>query len=499
MKKQAAPAGHGGLLAGYAAALAGVAVITALIQWVPEAAHVANISMLYLLVVVGTSLRFGRGPAVAASLFAFLAFNWFFTEPRHTLTVRNPAEWLALFLFLFTAVVTSHLTGLLWAQADEARRRERETAALAEASWAVASRIDRDTALAEVLRRLAEVVEVRAAAIVLPREGNGGNELAGQTGEPVDLHLLGGELASLPANTEDDTYLPLRADHRLLGVLYVRFGHGRTATAPERRVIESLANLAAVILERDRLARSELQSRALAEADRLKTALLSMVSHDFRSPLASIRASATTLLQSGVSSDQETRRELLTGIDQEAERLNRMVGNILSLSRLEADAWRPQREATDPTELVGSALRPFSPDQNRRVQVRIMPGIEEAYLDPVQITQVIHNLVDNALKYSPLEEAVELAVTSDGERLLIQVSDRGVGLAPGEEDQVFERFYRSPRLRESALPGVGIGLAVCRGLVEAHGGRLTAHARSGGGTDFRVALPLGLPDGEGTR
>ncbi|MCC2672966.1 MAG: osmosensitive channel signal transduction histidine kinase, partial [Armatimonadetes bacterium] len=296
-----------------------------------------------------------------------------------------------------------------------------------------------------------------------------------------------------------DTYLPLRADHRLLGVLYVRFGHGRTATAPERRVIESLANLAAVILERDRLARSELQSRALAEADRLKTALLSMVSHDFRSPLASIRASATTLLQSGVSSDQETRRELLTGIDQEAERLNRMVGNILSLSRLEADAWRPQREATDPTELVGSALRPFSPDQNRRVQVRIMPGIEEAYLDPVQITQVIHNLVDNALKYSPLEEAVELAVTSDGERLLIQVSDRGVGLAPGEEDQVFERFYRSPRLRESALPGVGIGLAVCRGLVEAHGGRLTAHARSGGGTDFRVALPLGLPDGEGTR
>jgi two-component system sensor histidine kinase KdpD len=525
-------------------------VITALIHLLPGAAHITNISFLYLLAVIGTALRFGRASAVAASILAFLAFDFFFTRPRFTFTVHDPAEWLALCMFLLTATVTGQLTALLQARAEEARQREREAAALAEASWAVASRVDRNRALDEVLRRVMDVLQPRAAAIFVQAEqegrrqtgareaGDGDRNDAGSEPSlsPVACDLSPGSLAPVATRGEDDgetrgligsaasealrcvmdrgssigwegehrrwekvlaetahphaAYLPLIMEGRVLGVLHLRLRKEQRVTPEERRVVESLANHAAVVLERDRLARAESHARALAEADRLKTALLSMVSHDFRSPLASIKASASAMLGEGAPVDAETQRELLTGIEQETDRLNRMVGHILALSRLEAVAWRPRCEATAPAELVGAALQAFGPEQNRRVQVSLDPALGEVWLDPVQIVQVLHNLVDNALKYSPADQPVELSVRRQGDRLVAEVLDRGPGVPPGDEERVFERFYRAPGLRESALPGVGIGLAVCRGLVEAHGGQLTAHNRLGGGAVFRLALPL---------
>ena len=246
--------------------------------------------------------------------------------------------------------------------------------------------------------------------------------------------------------------------------------------------------LAAVVLERDRLTRSATAAQAVAEADRLKTALLSMVSHDFRSPLASIKATVTGLLQEGKPWEPETQLELLQGIDHETDRLNRMVGSILALSRLEADAWRPQCEATPPVELVGAALDAFGPEENRRIRVTLDPSLTELWLDPVQMVQVLSNLVDNALKYSPPGSEVELRAFRQDGTAVLQVLDRGPGLPRGEEPRIFEPFYRAPALRESAVPGMGIGLAVCRGLVEAHGGELTAHNREGGGAVFQIRL-----------
>jgi two-component system sensor histidine kinase KdpD len=254
--------------------------------------------------------------------------------------------------------------------------------------------------------------------------------------------------------------------------------------------VESLANHAAVALERQRLAQAEAQAQALLEADKLKTALLSMVSHDFRSPLASIKASVTGLLQDGLFWDTAVQHELLSGINQETDRLNSMVGNILALSRLEADAWRPQCESVPLAEVVGVALDAFNAEENKRIAVTLDRALNEVWLDMVQIIQVLHNLLDNALKYSPPDSPVELSAAQEGESLLIEVSDRGVGLPVGEEERVFEQFYRAPRWRASASPGAGIGLAICRGLVEAHGGRLTASNRDGGGAVFRMTLPL---------
>jgi two-component system sensor histidine kinase KdpD len=334
-------------------AILGVAAMTVLIAIIPGADHTTNVSLLYLLVVMGAAHWLGRNPAVLASLLAVLSFDWFFVEPRHTVTVNDPAEWLALVVFLVTAMVISQLTTL---------------------------------------------VRQRAA---------------------VDAH-----------------------------------------------------------------------AQALAEGDRLKTALLSMVSHDFRSPLAAIKASVTGLLQGDAPWDASTQRELLIGINEETDRLNRMVGNILALSRLEAGAWRPQREVIAISELLGAALDTFSDDENKRIRVEIQTEAHDVSVDSVQIVQVLHNLLENALKYSEAASVVELCVTQREEILQIEVLDQGYGIPFGEEERIFERFYRASRWQESSQPGSGIGLAICRGLVEAHGGQLTARNREGGGAIFTVCLPM---------
>lgn len=498
-------------IAGYLTAIAGVLATTGIIHLIPGADHVANISLLYLLIVIASAHRFGSGPAILASLLAVLSFDWFFVEPRHTFTANNPAEWLALGVFLVTAIVISQLTANLQLRAEVARRRERETAALAKASWAVASQVSHQRTLEEVLRQITGVIDCKAAAIVA-RENLG--EVPAL--EVVAAHeTLAGVLPDFVAGDDDQllarvleegstleveradfrgfenaVYLPLIIEGRRVGVLYLQRVESGVLSVEERRVLESLANHAAVSLERRRLAQTEAQTEILLQTDKLKTALLSMVSHDFRSPLAAIKASVTGLLQDGSPWDAATQRELLSGINQETDRLNRMVGDILALSRLEAEAWRPQCELIAPDELVGATLDTLSAEDNARIRVSLNCAGLEASLDSVQIVQVLHNLLENALKYSPAQSAVELCVSRGQGVLVMEVSDRGYGIATGEEERIFERFYRAARWRETAVPGSGIGLAVCRGLVEAHGGVLTAANRAGGGAVFRATLPL---------
>jgi two-component system sensor histidine kinase KdpD len=248
-----------------------------------------------------------------------------------------------------------------------------------------------------------------------------------------------------------------------------------------------VSQLTALIRQR---AANEAQTQALAEADRLKSALLSMVSHDFRSPLTSIKTGITTLLQEGLPWDEDAQRELLLGINDETDRLNRMVGNILALSRLEAGAWRPQCEIVSLTEVVATVLQAFSAEENRRIQISLEAAPAEVFLDMVQIAQVLHNLLENALKYSPGASPVHLRAMQEDSVLVVEVMDSGAGVTPDEKNRVFERFYRAPQWRESSLPGTGIGLAVCSGLVEAHGGRLSVSNRAEGGAVFRLTLPL---------
>ena len=460
---------------GYLVSLLGVVLMTLVLTALESHRHIANDSMLFLLVVMGVAVRYGSGPAVWASLLSFYAFDWFFVEPRLRLTVSDPAEWVALLLFLCTAITIGQMTALLRSRAEEAGQREVEAAALAEASWSVASQLDVEHALGVVIERAMQVTGARDAA-VLTDDGEGRQVLA-RAGEPIDV--LG---------EPDLLVVPLGAEERL-GYLALRLPPGRQVSVAERRAANSLALHAGVVIERERLMHIEAQTQALHEADRLKTALLSMISHDFRSPLAAIKASAGSLLAPGEPVDADTHRELLSGIISAVDRLNRMVENVLALSRLEAGAWRPMVEPTPVEEVVASALEALDAEANARIEVNMEAGLGEVEVDPVQMAQVLYNLVENALKYSPPRSPVELRAWRGYGRLVLEVADRGPGLPPHSEEFLFQPFWRGPGQGESARAGVGLGLALCRGLVEAHGGVITARRRQGGGAVFRVELP----------
>ncbi len=504
----------------FVASAAGVAGLTAIIQALHLDASVANVSMLYLLVVMLSALYLGRGPAIWASLLSFLSFDWFFVTPRYTFNVQGLAEWLALGMFLLTAMVTGQLTALLKARAMDAKRAQHETAVLAESSWAVASRLDTNSALLEVVRQVARVVDLQMAVVTSIDDDSKARLAAVDTLDTAlsadrqkEIQELSCQLTEkLAATTDPLITLPDRFENRwselpkegavclqiamnekLLGIVYLQFGAGSTILTEQRHIIDSLVNHAAVILQRDNLMKRQAKAAALADADRLKTALLSMVSHDFRSPLTSIKASVSALLAEGEPLTAETQRGLCQGIELEADRLNSMVGNILDLSRLEADAWKPRFESTAVTELIGMALDLFNSDCNSRIIVSLDPCLIELYVDPVQMVQVLKNLVENALKYSNPDTRVEIRGSVENGSAIIDVLDRGRGLPSGEIDHIFEPFYRAEELQETSVPGVGIGLAVCRGLVEAHGGHVAAGNRPGGGAFFRVTLPLEQP------
>lgn len=498
----------------YLIAICMIAAMTELIKLTHADASMANVPMLYLIAVTATSFICGSLPAVFASVLAFAGFDWFFVEPHYQLSVKDPAEWLALLVFLLTATLTGQLTASLRERAEQANRQKSELEALADASWAVVSELDRDRAVGVVMSQLIRIVNPDYAAVFIG-DPNMETKMISEFTNPsipagaphkisddaVKLAITEGkqigwdsnDMWKLALEEPAAVYLPILLDNQPMGVIHLRFNSSHHTPPGDQQVLKSLLNHIAVILQRDRLMKEQARAQALAEADKLKTAILSMVSHDFRSPLTSIKASAGSLLEEEHPVDHETQLSLLQAIVEETDRLNRMVGNVLDLSRLEAGAWQPRRETIDIPEIIGSALDSLSETDNERIIVNMEPAIDGIAGDAVQMVQVVRNLLENALKYSPQATEVELRVGSHSGIVCIDVLDHGPGLPEGEEQQIFRPFYRARGLNESSVPGVGIGLALCRGLVEANGGTLTATNREGGGAQFRVSFPKSAP------
>ncbi|MDP3511014.1 MAG: DUF4118 domain-containing protein [Candidatus Melainabacteria bacterium] len=477
--------------------IASVIFVTGLIMLFRLDTVLANVSMLYLLVVFLLGLYVGRSAAVVCSLLSFAAFDWFFVEPKYTLTVQSASEWLALCMFLFISTITGQLASRVRAAAAEAQKRQTETETLAKASWAVSSQLTTEEALTEVLEQLHRVADIETAAVIsFDQDGKvllrASISSTGDTDKKALLAEIDRNLASVRVDSSSESvWTPVAHGGNQAGAVYVNLNERTEESQEQKRLIDALVNHAVVILQREELMKEQSRTQALKEADKLKTALLSMVSHDFRSPLTGIKTAVSALLQESPQElDSTEAKQLLQGIEQEADRINRMVGNILNLSRLEADAWKPDFESSSLAEIIGSALASFSADDNKRITVRLPRDLAELTVDPVQIEQVIKNLIENALKYSDQETLVEVLVSSLDQEIVLSVLDRGIGVAPEDASRIFDRFYRNPRLKETATPGVGIGLAICKALVEAHHGNLTMTPRVGGGSVFEVKLPI---------
>jgi two-component system, OmpR family, sensor histidine kinase KdpD len=461
----------------------------------------ANLIMVYLVGVMGVAVWLGRGPAVLASLLSVLAFDYFFVPPRRTFAVSDTQYVVTFSVMLLASILIGTLAARLRAQVEEARIGERRADALAKLSAELVALQHRDRILAALLRHLEEVFESRGV-VLLPdargrlevAAGDGGLLGAGEHERGVAQWAFdagqsaGLGTAALPGSRL--LHLPLRGTGRELGVIALAPRDLRGLLSPEAfRLLRAFASHAALALERSALAEQAERAWLQSETERLRSGLLSSVSHDLRTPLAVITGAASTLLEDDDRLDPGARREMLRSIADEAGRLNRLIANLLAMTRLEAGALEVKRSWHSLEEVVGAALHRLDPMLGGRpVRMSLPPSLPLVAVDDVLLEQVVFNLLENAVKHAPSSTPIEIEARARGREVELSIADRGPGLAPGTEDRVFEKFYRGEGSRRTG--GAGLGLAICRGIVEAHGGRLRAANRLDGGAMFTLALPL---------
>ena len=500
-------------LRAYAVALVAVGLVTIVIGVIEARVQVANISMLYLMAVLASATRLGRGPAIAASLASFLAFNWFFVEPIHTLSVGDPQEWFALVVFLITAFVTSQLAADQRDRAREAADRARDATLMFEVAR-VLGEPDLATALAAVTDRLRHGLGVPGVIVELDGEGAPQRTIAGNVA-PLEGAEIGSLAAWIPsarsaagararwihvidprgaaASQRDERVhaVPLLTGGRRIGTLAIVRASSGPRSADDR-ILTSVATQLASAIERARLRQRATEAEILRRADELKNALLGAVSHDLRTPLASIVASAGSLRQTDVRWTEAERESFLSDIEHEARRLSRIVSNLLDLSRMESGTLHPERSWYDLAALIDDVvgrLRPLT--QGHRVDVRVPEDLPPISLDYVEIDQVLSNLLENAARHTRPGTAIVVSASIDGAQAVVEVADDGPGVPRSDLERVFEPFFRGPS--GDAPRGTGLGLAVARGLVEAHGGRISVINRPEGGALFRFTLPIEQP------
>jgi two-component system sensor histidine kinase KdpD len=444
--------------------------------------------------------RYGRGPSVVASVLSFAAFDFFFVPPYLSFAVSDVQYLLTFAVMLVVALTISGLAVRTKQQADLARHQERRTAVLYALSRDLATHRGLATLTQLAVQHVRAVFDSQAAIFVSDLN----KRLVLQRGEQLFFELdpkesgvaqwvfEHGERAGLGSDTlpgASALYLPLVGSKGPIGVLAVRPTLAtRFLDTEQLHLLEILANQIALALERDRLADEAQQAHVSVETERMRNAILSSVSHDLRTPLATITGAASGLLEEKGQIGPAARHELAKSIYIEAHRLDRVVRNLLDMTRLESGAVQLHKEWHPFEEIVGAALTRLESRLNgHQVRTNFPPDLPLVLVDGVLMEQVLINLLENALKFTPPSTAIELSATASDHELVFEIADRGPGIPPGDEQRIFDKFYRAGPAREG---GVGLGLTVCRGIIEAHGGRIWVEKRPGGGAVFRFTLPI---------
>lgn len=457
-----------------------------------------EVAMVYLAGVLLVASRRSWGPAVAAVLASVATYNFFFVPPFYTFHVADPKFLITFGVMLAVGLTVSTLAVRLQRQADSARERERRTAAL----FAMTREFAVETSADEVARTLAAHARTLLdceAQVLMP--GPNGDLHPCPSGAPAvdDNELPAAQWAfhyhkpaghgtpTLPGSSH--LWLPLLGARGPLGVLGVQLSARGASLAPsQRELLETYVAQAGLALERVVLAEESARATVAAETERTRSALLSAISHDVRTPLASISGAAATLLEDRASVDESTRRELLQTIWDESESLARLVADLLDLTRLETGTLVARKEPCPMEEIIASAMERMERRlAGRQVRTDLPDEVVVAPVDPVLMEQVLGELLENAVRYSPDTSPIDVVLRREGDLVALQVEDRGPGIAPGEEEAIFDRFYRGAG--SAGARGTGLGLTVCRAIVHAHAGRISASNRAAGGAVFRVEIP----------
>lgn len=485
--------------AGAAAVCAGAALVSAPLQ---SFFTLPNIVMLFLLAVVLVALRFGRGPAVLASFLSVLEFDFFFVPPKFSFAVSDVQYLLTFAVMLAVGLIAGQLTAGLQYQARVANRREGRVRGLYEMARDLSGALLPDQ-IAEICERFLDR-ELHAQAIllladdrekvVLPRED-------GDRVDPVPLEpgiaqwaLDHGEAAGLGTNTLPATpalYLPLKAPMRMRGVLVVRPRDAARLQGPEQsRLLDTVARLAAIALERVHYVEVAQRVSLQMESERLRNSLLSAISHDLRTPLAALVGLADSLQWSGGTPAQQN--AIVERMREQTQRMRSLVENLLDMARLQAGQVALNRQWNAIEEVVERALRAMAYALAAHVvRVQLPADLPMLEMDAALMERVFDNLLENAGKFTPPGSVIDIGARAEPERVVLWVEDNGPGVPRGKEEAIFSKFERGHV--ESATPGVGLGLAICRAIVEAHGGTIRAENRPGGGARFWIELPRGNP------
>jgi two-component system sensor histidine kinase KdpD len=456
-----------------------------------------NLSMIFLAAVLFCAVTFGTWSAVIAAGLSFLAYNFFFIEPVYTLTVASPHELLALFFFLLVAILTGGLAGRVREQSIAAFSRVKQVETLFDLSRKLSASVKIDDLMWIVATQAAATASGQSI-VLLQKEG----ELAIMAGMPPEDHLgpadwtaarwsfNHGEIAGWSSETLPNArfqYHPLKTPHGIAGVVGIKPSETKLS-AEAQRMIEALLDQVSIALERTILADEAADARASAEGEKLRSALLSSISHDLRTPLSSIVGSVTTLRSLDKKMTKPVRDDLLANIEEEASRLSRFVSNLLNMTKIEGGAVKLGQGPIDVADVVAAAVRRARQTwPQREIVTKIGADISQAAGDAALLEQLVFNLLDNAHKYSSAGSPTTVSVGAEESDVVLQVEDQGPGIPKEDLERVFEKFYRV-KGGDGRAPGTGLGLAICRGIAKAMGGSIKAESPVSNGIGTRIVV-----------
>jgi two-component system sensor histidine kinase KdpD len=486
----------------YAVALAGVAaavgVGASLWPWIGA----GNIGLVFLTAIVGVAVRYGRWPSLLASLASALSYDFFFTEPYYTFTISDPRDVIAVVFFAIVAVVMSNVAARAPMQAVAAMGRARMTESLYAFSRKLAGVATLDDVLWATTYQIALMLKVRVV-ILLPEQGT----LVVKAGYPPEDTIADADVAAAKWAWENDRsagrgsdtlprakrlFLPMRTGRGTIGIVGIDSDKPGLLLAPDEcRLLDALSDQSAIAIERVRLVEDMDRVKRTLETDRLRSALLTSISHDLKTPLAAILGAGGTLRDLSRSLSKAQKAELVTTIIEESERLNRFIANLLDMTRLESGALTPHAAPCELGEVVGSALRRADKILARHhVEVAIAPSLPMLEADAVLLEQALFNILDNAAKYAPEGSRVRIEGWRDGNFVALQVLDEGPGIPSGDLERIFDKFHRVTK-GDQVRPGTGLGLSISRGFVEAmHGTVTTANRTDRSGAALTIRLPI---------
>ena len=485
----------------YVAALSLSAACTALAALMYRHFDLSNLVMIYLLGAVIAALKLGRGPASAAAVANVLAFDFFFVPPRYSLAVADFQYVVTFGVMLTVALIIATLVASVRAQTRLASARERRTALLYAMSRELVSTRGVEELAGVAVKHVGESFATRAVVLVGDAQGRlRYPTIAPRVDSPghVDLALAqqvheDGRPAGLGTATQPQAlaqYLPLWAGLHSLGVLVVEpTPRSRLFMPEQRRLIETFAGQIALALERARLQEAAEEARVAAETEGIRNTLLASISHDLRTPLAVITSASSALSDPSMNFDLQARRSLSAQIESKSKEMAEIISNVLELVRLESGQFSIRVDSVALEDLVSSALQRLGSRLSEHpVEVHVPPDLPAAQVDGPLVLQVITNLLENVVKYTPAGTTVSIAAARDGRFMRVRVEDTGPGLPAGDLERLFAKFHRGRD--ESSAGGAGLGLSICRAIVTAHGGQIHATQRPGGGARFTFTLPL---------